>query len=56
MLDAKAGARSVYAELGYLNPDEMVIKAQLVTKIADIIKRRKLTQKETKSIIQQAGM
>jgi predicted XRE-type DNA-binding protein len=48
---AKADVRSVYAELGYPNPDEMAIKAQLVTKIGDIIKRRKLTQKEAAGIM-----
>ena len=47
----KRVARSVYADLGYPNPDEMVIKAQLVTKIGDIIKRRKLTQKEAAKIM-----
>ena len=48
---AKKEVRSVYAELGYPNSDEMAIKAQLVTKIGDIIKRRKLTQKEAAGIM-----
>jgi predicted XRE-type DNA-binding protein len=51
MPETKSGARSVYAELGYPNAEEMAIKAQLVTRIGDIIKRRKLTQKEAAEIM-----
>ena len=38
------GTGNVYADLGYADADEMLIKAQLVAKIAEIIKRRGLTQ------------
>ena len=38
------GSRNVYADLGYTNADEMLIKAQLVSKIAEIIQERGLTQ------------
>ena len=37
-------SRSVYAQLGYPDADDMLIKAQLVSKIAEIIKRKGLTQ------------
>lgn len=36
------GSVNVYADLGYA--DAMLVKAQLASKISDIIKRRKLTQ------------
>ena len=39
-----AGSRNVYADLGYLDADDMLVKAQLVSKIAEIIERRGLTQ------------
>ena len=41
-----AGSGNVYADLGYTDADEMLVKAQLVSKIAEIIRRRGLTQVE----------
>lgn len=38
------GSGNVYADLGYPDPEGMIVKAQLVTKIADIIRQRGLTQ------------
>jgi predicted XRE-type DNA-binding protein len=38
------GSRNVYADLGYPDSEDMLIKAQLVTKIAEIIRQRRLTQ------------
>lgn len=38
------GTDNVYADLGFDNAEEMTIKAQLVTNIAEIIKRKRLTQ------------
>lgn len=38
------GGRNVYADLSYPEPDDMMVKAQLVTKIGDIIRRRGLTK------------
>ncbi|MBK6601567.1 MAG: XRE family transcriptional regulator [Betaproteobacteria bacterium] len=35
---------NVYADLGFADADEMLVKAQLVSKIAEIIKRKGLTQ------------
>ncbi|MDP1654261.1 MAG: helix-turn-helix transcriptional regulator [Rhodocyclaceae bacterium] len=44
MTQIEKGSINVYADLGYENPDEMLVKAQLATKIGEIIQRRKLTQ------------
>ena len=38
------GTGNVYADLSYGDADEMLIKAQLVAKIAEIIKRKGITQ------------
>ena len=38
------GSRNVYADLGYPNAEEMLIKAKLVSKIADIVRGKGLTQ------------
>ncbi len=46
-----AGSRNVYADLGYPNADEMLVKAQLVSKIAEIIQRRGLTQVEAARLL-----
>ncbi len=35
---------NVFADLGFENPEEELLKAQLVREIRDIIKRRRLTQ------------
>jgi predicted XRE-type DNA-binding protein len=38
------GSGNVYADLGFSDSDDMLIKAQLVTKIAEILRQRRLTQ------------
>jgi predicted XRE-type DNA-binding protein len=38
------GSSNVFADLGFERPEEELLKAQLVRKIRDILKRRKLTQ------------
>ena len=38
------GSGNVYADLGYADSEGMTVKAQLVSKIADIIRKRGLTQ------------
>jgi predicted XRE-type DNA-binding protein len=40
---------NIYSDLGYPNNRAMLIKAQLVAKIAEIIRTRKLTQAEAAS-------
>jgi predicted XRE-type DNA-binding protein len=45
------GGGNVYADLGYADPEEMAVKAQLVTKIADIIRERDLTQEGAAKVL-----
>jgi len=44
MTQIENGSANVYADLGFENAEEMLVKAQLATKIGEIIRRRKLTQ------------
>jgi predicted XRE-type DNA-binding protein len=44
-------AGKVFADLGYENPDEAILKAQLVYKIGSIIEDRSLTQMEAARIL-----
>jgi predicted XRE-type DNA-binding protein len=50
-MEVEEGTTNVYADLGRPDADEMLIKAQLATKIGEIIKRRRLTQVEAAAII-----
>jgi len=43
--------KSVYEELKYANADEMLIKARLVTEIADEVTLRGLTQAEASELL-----
>ena len=43
--------KSVYQDLNYANADEMLIKARLVTEIAEQLKRRRLTQIEASELL-----
>ena len=45
------GSRNVYADLGYPDAEDMFLKAQLVTKIGDIIRQRGLTQQRAASLL-----
>ena len=42
---------NVYADLGVANADEMLVKAQLATKIGEIIKVRKMTLIQAASLL-----
>jgi predicted XRE-type DNA-binding protein len=44
--EIEEGSMNVYADLGRPDADEMLVKAQLATKIGEAIKRRRLTQVE----------
>jgi predicted XRE-type DNA-binding protein len=46
MTDIEKGSTNVYADLGRADADAMLVKAQLASKIADLVKRRRLTQME----------
>jgi len=45
------GRMNVYADLGVADAEEMLVKAQLASKIAEIIKLRKLTQTQASSLL-----
>ena len=45
------GSMNVYADLGVAHAEEMLVKAQLASKIAEIIKLRKLTQTQASSLL-----
>jgi predicted XRE-type DNA-binding protein len=50
-IPVQKGSGDVYADLGYPDAEEMMVKAQLVTKIADIIRQRGLTQERAACIL-----
>ncbi len=43
-ITVEVGKGNVYEDLGFPDAEEMMVKAQLVTKIAEIIKKKGLTQ------------
>jgi predicted XRE-type DNA-binding protein len=43
-MEIEEGSTNVYADLGRPDAEEMLVKAQLATKIGEAIKRRRLTQ------------
>ena len=45
------GSKNVYADLGYRDSEEMLLKAQLVTAIAEIIEQRGLTQQQAAKVL-----
>ena len=50
-VEVEIGSGNVYADLGYGDADEMLIRAQLVTKIGEIIKRKGLTQTQAAQLL-----
>jgi len=44
MSKIEIGSGNVYADLGIANAEEMLVKAQLASKIGEIVRHRKLTQ------------
>ena len=45
------GSGNVYADLGYRDAEEMLVKARLVRKISEIVRSKGLTQVETAKIL-----
>ena len=45
------GSGNVYRDLGYPDAEEMLVKAQLVSKISEIIRSKELTQVEAAKIL-----
>src|SRR6516225_10208775 len=50
-IPVQEGGGNVYADLGYPDSEDMIIKAQLVTKIAAIIRQRGLTQEKAAKLL-----
>src|SRR5205085_4174792 len=50
-IPVEQGSGNVYADLGYRDSESMLVKAQLVAKIAEIVQRRALTQARTAEIL-----
>jgi len=48
---ATASSGNVFADLGFANPEEELLKAKLVREIRAIIKRRKLTQAKAAAVL-----
>ncbi|NMZ71349.1 Predicted DNA-binding protein, contains XRE-type HTH domain [Pseudomonas peli] len=52
MIELEQGSGNVYADIGAAEPDEMMVKAQLVAKLAEIIEARHFTnQAEAAAVI-----
>jgi predicted XRE-type DNA-binding protein len=45
------GSGNVYADLGFLSSSDMLVKAQLVAKIAEIIRQQRLTQVQAAKLL-----
>jgi predicted XRE-type DNA-binding protein len=50
-IEIHEGSGNVYADLGYSDAEEMLVKAKLVRKISELVRRRGLTQVETAKIL-----
>jgi predicted XRE-type DNA-binding protein len=50
-ISIQESSQNVYADLSYPDSDDMVVKAQLVTKIGDIIRQRGLTQDKAAELL-----
>jgi predicted XRE-type DNA-binding protein len=51
MIEIEIGSTNVYADLGRPDAEEMLVKAQLASKIGDIIKRRKWSQMQASEVL-----
>ena len=45
------GSGNIYADLGFADAEDRLVKAQLVTKIAEIIRQRGLTQEKAAKLL-----
>lgn len=51
MIQIEVGTGNVYADLGMADADEMIVKAQLASKIGEIIKVRKWSQHQAAGVL-----
>lgn len=51
MIDIETGSGNVYIDLGSADADEMLVKAQLATKIGEIIKSRRWSQQQAAEVL-----
>ncbi len=51
MIEIEKSCGNVYADLGMPDADEMLVKAQLASKIGEIIKGKKLSQQEAADVL-----
>jgi predicted XRE-type DNA-binding protein len=50
-MNKKVVGQNVYADLGFKDADEMLVKAQLVVKIAEILRQRGWSQQEAAKVL-----
>jgi predicted XRE-type DNA-binding protein len=50
-ITVERGSGNVYADLAFPDSEDMLVKAQLVTKVAEIIRQRRLTQKQAAKLL-----
>ena|SRR5260370_939239 len=51
MIEIEEGSTNVYADLGFPDAEEMLVKSRLATKIGEIIRRRHLTQTQAAEVL-----
>ena len=51
MIEIEQSTGNVYADLGIADADEMIVTAQLATKIGEIINGRKLSQQQAADVL-----
>ena len=47
----RRGSTNVYADLGYRAPQSMLVKAQLVTRIAELLDEKEMTQTKAVAVL-----
>ena len=50
-MNIQKGTKNVYADLGMVNADEMLVKARLATKIGELIRKRQLVQQQAAKLL-----
>jgi predicted XRE-type DNA-binding protein len=50
-IKSTAGSDNIFADLGFANPEEELLKAKLIRELRAIIKRRKLTQTKAAELL-----